>query len=84
MSYRKNVAVLIFVLFFTLTIGPLLSYVCKADSRPPTVKLNIDPFSIIYKGDIIDCRVLLLASISNLLDNYYLTFIGPIFIKNVI
>jgi len=45
----------IVLLFITMVIVPLSSTEIKADSGLPTVKININSYSIIYEGDIIDC-----------------------------
>jgi len=55
MKHIKITSYYIVLLFITMTIVPLSSTEIKADSGPPTVKININPYSIIYEGDIIDC-----------------------------
>lgn len=35
----------------------LIPCVSKVDLGAPTVKINIDPYTIIYEGDIIDCNI---------------------------
>lgn len=49
----------IFILL-TIAITPLIScfsVVSSANSNPPTVAINIDPYTVIYEGDIIDCDI---------------------------
>ena len=57
MSIRKISS--IFVLL-AISITPLISCfssVSSANSDSPTVTINIDPYTVIYEGDIIDCDI---------------------------
>jgi len=53
MNYRKIVALYTYGVLISIIIFPLLNTESKADntanSDAPTVKINIDPFTIIYK-----------------------------------
>jgi hypothetical protein len=57
MFYRKIMATYSVFLLIVIAISPFLSTESKADPGPPIVKINIDPYSIIYEGDIIDCEI---------------------------
>ncbi len=67
MMFRKTVAfftilllitiVITILLLITIVITPFLSVKSKADPIPPVVKINIDPYTIIYEGDIINCTI---------------------------
>jgi hypothetical protein len=46
-----------FLFIGAITIVPLATTESKADSGAPTVKININPYTIVYEGDIIDCDI---------------------------
>jgi len=54
---RKGIAITIIVLLIGLTLIPLALCDSVANFGSLTVKLNIDPYTIIYEGDIINCNI---------------------------
>ncbi len=46
---KKNIVLLL--LIFMLNMHPIFA------SNPPYAKINIEPYSVLYEGDIIDCNI---------------------------
>ena len=57
MVIKKTIVFFTILLLITIIAAPFLSAEVKADSVPPVVKINIDPYTIIYEGDIINCTI---------------------------
>jgi hypothetical protein len=57
MNYKKIIAFYSILLFILIYASPLITTESKANLGPPTVKININPYTIIYEGDVIDCNI---------------------------
>ena len=57
MTLRKVIVFYTILSLITIVIIPFLLAECKADPILPEVKINIEPHTIIYEGDIIDCDI---------------------------
>jgi hypothetical protein len=54
---KKIIAVYFIFMLIGPSAVPIIASESKANSNPPTVIINIDPYSVIYEGDIIDCDI---------------------------
>lgn len=57
MKFIKIISLFTFILFFVISINPIIIQNTKANGSQPHVTINIPNFSTIYEGDIINCTI---------------------------
>jgi len=57
MYYKQIIAFYSILCLIIISSTSIITIEGGADSLPPTVKINIDPYSTIYEGDIINCLI---------------------------